>query len=69
LLVDPRQTELFAERLYELLTDDAAIAKLHRWQRDNIDQYDIGTVGMRITDIYNGQIARLMKKSNNKLHG
>jgi phosphatidyl-myo-inositol alpha-mannosyltransferase len=69
LLVNPRKTELFADRLNELLTDDTAIAKLHKWQRDNIDQYDIGTVGRRITDIYNGQIARQLKKSNNKLHG
>lgn len=69
LLVDPHQTEIFAKRLNELLTDKKKIDGLHKWQRANVAQYDIAVVGAKLLDIYNGQIARQAKKSNNETYG
>ena len=68
LLIDPSQTTHFAERLRLLLSDQDKIARLHEWQQASVPQYDIGIVGTRLVSIYNGQIARLAKKSNNKAH-
>jgi|GEM_PF-3245305 len=68
LLIDPSQTTRFAERLHLLLSDQDKIARLHEWQQASVPQYDIGIVGTRLVSIYNGQIARLAKKSNNKAH-
>ena len=69
LLVNPRQTEIFAKRLKRLLTDKKKIDELHKWQRANVAKYDVGVVGAKLLDIYNGQIARQAKKSNNKTYG
>lgn len=69
LLINPRQTADFAQRLQALLTDKDKIEKLHNWQQANVAKYGIGAVGTRLVSLYSGQIARLAKKSNNKAHG
>jgi len=69
LLVDPLDTERFAKRLQELLTDEKQADSLNHWQLETVAQYDIDTVGQKLVSIYTGQIARAVKKSNNKAHG
>lgn len=69
LLIDPKNTAQFTARLEELLVDQSGIVRLNQWQQQAVKQYDVNTVGQNIMSIYNGQIARLAKKSNNKPHG
>lgn len=65
LLIDPRQTQLFAERLHTLLYNNQLISRINKWQNHNVLQYDIENVAPQIVEIYNRQIARLAKKGNN----
>ncbi|HET7827523.1 MAG TPA: glycosyltransferase family 4 protein, partial [Candidatus Saccharimonadales bacterium] len=65
LLINPRSTKAFASRLEELLNNRPVIDGLHAWQTEAVKQYDINIVGQRLLDIYNEQIARRPKKSNN----
>jgi len=69
LLVDPRNTKEFAERLSSFLTNNQQARQINVWQSETVKQYDIAAVGPRILKLYSGQIARLAKKSNNKTHG
>jgi phosphatidylinositol alpha-mannosyltransferase len=68
LLIDPGDTAAFAERLELLLADTARAAELHNWQAAEVRRYDINIVGRQILGVYNEQIARRPKKSNNKAH-
>jgi phosphatidylinositol alpha-mannosyltransferase len=58
LLVDPTNPKLFAERLVELLQDKELSAKLHYWQNQHVEQYDVNVVGQRILDVYRQAIAK-----------
>jgi phosphatidylinositol alpha-mannosyltransferase len=69
LLVDPRNTKEFAQRLSSFLTNNQQARQINVWQSETVKQYDIAAVGPRILKLYSGQIARLAKKSNNKPHG
>lgn len=66
LIIDPRNTNDFARRLACLLSDQSKITELHKWQLSAVEQYDISVVGKKLIDLYNEQIARRIKKSNNK---
>jgi phosphatidylinositol alpha-mannosyltransferase len=65
LLINPTETQMFAERLTELLTDEKLIEKLHQWQRSAVRQYDLDVVGPQIVEIYNRAIASRLKSRHN----
>jgi phosphatidylinositol alpha-mannosyltransferase len=69
LLVDPTQTDQFVQRLETFLSDENLTDWISRWQSETVKQYDIDIVGKKLVALYNGQIARPAKKSNNKAHG
>lgn len=63
LLIDPDNTQMFADRLKKLLTDQSTISKLNSWQVGAVKQYDVNVVGAKIETIYHLAIAN---KANNK---
>ena len=69
LLIDPTNTEEFAKRLQELLSDEKLSAQLHEWQNQTIAQYDVSQVGNQIVDIYRSAIAPKAQNSHNNNHG
>ncbi|MBX4201504.1 glycosyltransferase family 4 protein [Candidatus Saccharibacteria bacterium] len=69
LLVDPTNKQKFAEQLEKLLTDKRLVEKLHEWQINSLEQYDIQTVGERIVNLYRSSIASQAKNSHNDAHG
>lgn len=69
LLVDPRDTELFAKRLEELLNDKVLQKRAYEWQQETVKQYDVDVVGEQILSMYEMAIARLDKTSHNNRHG
>jgi phosphatidylinositol alpha-mannosyltransferase len=69
LLVNPKDTAAFAERLEMLLSDKARVAELHNWQAQAVKQYDINIVGQQIMSMYLRAIAKRAKTSHNVGHG
>jgi phosphatidylinositol alpha-mannosyltransferase len=65
LLIDPTDTNAFADRLELLITDTNLTRRLHSWQSTAVKRYDIELVGPALLDIYREQIAKRTKKSNN----
>ena len=65
LLINPRATQAFADRLYKLLTNRALREGLHAWQQNEVRQYDINVVGPQLEAVYASAIARLAKNSHN----
>ena len=47
LLIDPRQTAEFAQRLELLLSDDTLASQLHEWQNKAVGCYDVNQVAKR----------------------
>ena len=69
LLINPKNTQEFAERLEELMTNRTLIKKLHAWQLSTVRQYDINIVGPQIFDVYKQAIARYTEKDHNNDYG
>lgn len=65
MLVNPRNTNEFAERLQTLILDDALKNKLHAWQETQLNQYDVETVGPKLVEIYTSAIANKTLKRHN----
>lgn len=57
LLVDPKKTDEFAQRLQKLITDKDLAKDLQQWQDRHVRQYDVGVVCRRLIDIYSQAIA------------
>lgn len=57
MLIDPKNTDEFAKRLKQLLTDQDLRENLHNWQQNQIKKYDIRFVGPKILQIYTHAIA------------
>lgn len=66
LLINPRDSAAFAQRLKLLLSDQNLAAKLHEWQTETVRQYDVNVVGNRIVDIYRSLIANVHKNEHNE---
>lgn len=56
LLCDPRQTQVFAERIKLLLTNQELHSKLHAWQARKVHHYDIAQVGPKLLSYYQAAI-------------
>ncbi|HEU5004751.1 MAG TPA: glycosyltransferase family 4 protein [Candidatus Saccharimonadales bacterium] len=65
LLVDPRDSEIFSQRLMSLLTNSKLAADLHTWQEQAVKQYDVNVVGRQIESIYHSLIANKNKNEHN----
>jgi len=52
LLFDPRDTAAFAEHLKMFITDEKLRARMHAWQEEAVEQYDISEVGSAMVKIY-----------------
>ncbi len=57
-LIDPMNTEVFAECLEQMITDITLRERLHTEQQAAISQYDIATVGPELVQIYEKIIAK-----------
>ncbi len=55
LLIDPTDTETFARRIDELLSDKSRAKELVEWQTEEVQKYDVDTVGKKLEKLYNGQ--------------
>ncbi|HUC90306.1 MAG TPA: glycosyltransferase family 4 protein [Patescibacteria group bacterium] len=51
-LFDPHDTDLFAKKIFQGLTDKSERAKAQKWQRDYVMQFDASTIGRHFVDIY-----------------
>ncbi len=58
LLIEPRDSRQFAERLEELLTNKALATKLHIWQLEHVKQYDVNQVMPQLLEVYHQAIAK-----------
>lgn len=65
LLVNPRATDEFAERLARLLEDRPLIKRLHEWQTSVVKQYLVGNVGPQIVELYRSAIANRQTSRHN----
>lgn len=65
LLVDSRDSKVFAARLEQLLEDKKMAAELHDWQQNQVLGYDICKVGPQIVNLYGRAIAKRNKKAHN----
>lgn len=52
LLFNPGDTSAFAEHLKMFVNDQKLREKMHAWQEEAVEQYDIGVVGEAFVDIY-----------------
>jgi phosphatidylinositol alpha-mannosyltransferase len=55
LLVDPKDTKAFANRLAHFLEFEQARTDAAVWARQAVKQYDVAFVGKKIVDIYKEQ--------------
>lgn len=51
-LFDPRDTQVFADKIQLLMDNSALRGKLHNWQNATIRQYDVDEVGPELLKIY-----------------
>ncbi len=58
LLIDPRDSQKFADRLERLLTDQPLIAELRDWQAEHVKQFDVAIVAPKIVAVYRAAIAK-----------
>lgn len=65
LLVDSTNSELLAKRLKELLEDRQLVSRLHAWQSQHVQKYDIHIVGPRILAVYHQAIAKSDQRRHN----
>ena len=65
MLVDPKNSQEFADRLDKMLNDRRLIEGLQAWQKDTIKQYDINIVGAKLEKLYLEAIAKRAKTSHN----
>lgn len=65
LLVNPRDPQVFASRLGQLLEDKKLAHELHAWQQNQVLRYDICKVGPQILNLYGRAIAKRNKKAHN----
>ncbi len=65
LLVDPRDSRAFADRLELLLSDQTLAKRLHAWQTDYVKQFDVAVVGPKIEAIYAAAVALKGKTGHN----
>lgn len=64
-LIDPRDSDEFAQRLEKLLTDENLISNLHAWQTEQLKKYDVAEVGPKIVAAYGQAIASRNKSRHN----
>lgn len=69
LLVNPNDTDAFAERLKRLLMDRHLRREINSWQTAAVRQYDIGSVGPKVVRLYLAAIAKADRTIHNKRHG
>lgn len=65
LLVDPYDTDKFANRIMTLLSDENLAAELNKWQINEVRKYDVEQVGPAIEAIYRRAIANRAKSRHN----
>lgn len=65
LLVNPIDTDEFARRLDQFLTNKNLVQQIHAWQNEHIKQFDIATVGPKLVDIYRRVIANKTQSRHN----
>jgi len=65
LLINPRDTADFAQRLQIFLDDKALTKNLHAWQLQTVKQYDVERVGEQIERLYRQAIAPAAKSRHN----
>jgi phosphatidyl-myo-inositol alpha-mannosyltransferase len=66
LLIDPRQTSSFADRLVQLLNDEPEIEEASRWLREEIKKYDVARVGKQLEAVYHSTIAKRSQNIHNR---
>ena len=52
LLFDPKDTNAFSEQLRLFVEDNSLRDKMHAWQEEAVQQYDIAVVGEQVVSIY-----------------
>jgi phosphatidylinositol alpha-mannosyltransferase len=65
MLIDPRDTNAFADRLTELLKDEKEAAKIHTWQDQHVKKYDVNVVGEQVLNVYRQAFAKHRLKRHN----
>lgn len=65
LIIDPRDPTVFSTRMYELLTNKQLIDKLHKWQTNQINKYEVSIVGPKIVEVYRQAIASRPERRHN----
>jgi len=69
LLIDPKNTERFAERLDTLLQNEGLRESLREWQNHTVKQYDIEAVGPKVMDLYTSSIDKAHENGHNNSNG
>jgi phosphatidylinositol alpha-mannosyltransferase len=65
LLFDPKNKEVLAAKIVELLKDTSQREDLHEWQQNVVGQYDVDTVGPQIERLYAAAIAKMHGRRHN----
>lgn len=69
LLVDPRNTEQFAERLKQILSDKDERRQTRQWLAQEVKKYDVNVVGRQLEEAYYSAIAKRYKTIHNVANG
>ena len=65
LLINPKDTEDFAVRLKELLSNKKIASELNQWQQESVKQYDVNIVGSKLVKLYRSLIDIKTKNGHN----
>lgn len=65
LLFDPNNALSFAGKLSELMENKRLRKELHDWQQQEVERYDVNTVGPKLLKVYKDAIATKTKKEDN----
>lgn len=65
LLINPNDTEKFADRLIQLLKNKQTETELHKWQNTYVQQFDVNEVGKKLEAIYYSAIDNKTIKRHN----
>lgn len=57
LLIDPKKTADFGERLERLLSDTDLTSRVYGWQQEQLAKYDVAQVGQKLETLYSQAIA------------
>lgn len=65
-MFDPKDTQVLAQKLQAMITNNEQTQQIHKQQQELVKRYDIAVVGNQIVDSYQQAIAKKRRETHNK---